>query len=269
MSQDNGGKWSKLELPATTSTRSTQRRTFSESGDQRGGRAQKYEDTSDNKKNKWSDLEVPMASRKVDEPCETGKWSSLEVPAGRPERSTRSTIPLEPSKPNKWSDIPSDYVERQDRPRNPYNGLGPKPIQSYGSAMRTQDPQHIIGQQVAITAILRKNALTASIEQALITQKQEAVVKSTAIPIVTAKPKPTKKKHSALDDLDEDEDERKVRAAAALKLLKEQEGSEESEDEEEEDEDIPLTKAERKAAKQEAKKKRMIAAGLGHMYDRR
>ncbi len=272
MSQDSGSKWDKLDLPTTQKgTRSTQRRTNAFGGDGSSGKA-----IPDNTKNKWSNLEEPVVLRKKekvyetgkwsnleepvvrkkDEPCDTGKWNDLEVPEGRPRKGQ-----LEPSQPNKWSDIPSEYNGRSR------SGFGPKPIQSYGPAMRTQDPQHIIGQQAIQSVILRKNALSASIEQAIITHKQEPVVKPAAIPIVTPKPKPMKKKQASLDDLDQDEDERKAIAAVAKARLAAQVESEESEDEVEDEGEKTLTKAERKAAKHEAKKKRLIAAGLGHMYD--
>ncbi len=294
MSQDKGNKWDKLDIPPTSTTRSTQRQTPRGGGpsDDTGmshrsaPKATKWSNLEEPvtpkscntdkwndlevpevpTKNKWSNLEVPVTP----ESCNTGKWNDLEVPEGRPERPRKT--PLEPLEQNKWSDMPIEYSKRQDRPRNPYGGFGPKQMQSYGPAMRMQDPQHIIGQQAPQTTVLRKNALAASIEQAIIAHKQEPVDKPAAIPIVPLtqrKQQNKKKKQSSLDDLDEDEDERKAIAAAALARMASQEESEDSEGEVEEEGDRPLTKAERKAAKQEAKKKRMIAAGLGHMYDRR
>jgi hypothetical protein len=128
---------------------------------------------------------------------------------------------------------------------------------------------HMLGQSEP-KAIMRNNIIALCVEKA-ITQKQEAPVTPVPISICSGKVQQTNKKSkgkpvASLDDLDEDEEERIEAAKAAkarLALLVESESESESE---EEGEDRPLTKSAKKAAKQEAKKKRLIAAGMGYLY---
>ncbi len=77
--------------------------------------------------------------------------------------------------------------------------------------------------------------------------------------------KQNKKNMSNLDDLDDDEPINKAANKAILAKLAEEEGEEESEDESEENSG-PLTKAERKAIKQQKKRERLTAAGMGYKY---
>lgn len=260
MSQASKGRWSQLEEPKKTEAPRIRKAT------------------------KWSDLEEPKQSAPA--PIAHSKWSQLECDVDR----------REAPKATKWSNLDSEIVSTAPRPQGTkwseleteeprFNNInnkggkyasleepevisrGPRQVRPHGPIMDRQDPRHMIA-QAAPSITLRKSVLAASLENAIISQKHENKM-PIAIPIVPSKPKTQNKKAQKVsaDDLDEDEDERKAAISAAKARLAALVESEEEEEVEEEEGDRPLTKAEKKAAKQEAKKKRMIAAGLGHMYD--
>lgn len=133
------------------------------------------------------------------------------------------------------------------------------PSTRFNTISDMQDPRHIIGSPAPKISI--RNTLVDTIDHAIRTGNK---------PVSTPKTKPqTKQKAQKADqNLDDDEDD-ETRAKRLASIRAQLDTLVESEDDNEEVDDeseTHMTKAERKAAKQEAKRKRMIAEGKGYMY---
>lgn len=137
---------------------------------------------------------------------------------------------------------------------------GPRMVSSsnrFNTVSDIQDPKHIVARATKISI---RNTLIDTIDHALRTPTiQKADMK---------KPKKAQKiQQLSIDDLDEDEEAKVKRLASTRAQLETFVESEDECEELAEDDGTPMTKAERKAAKQEAKRLRMIAEGKGYMYD--